>query len=92
MGLYRGREDKPFDKAVAEALRSVIRYLAIGLAVSESPSPPTEDAAVVAEEDLGIGCFTGAVITGAGGVAPVIAACGLDRGFSAPCAEGTRSR
>jgi DNA-binding CsgD family transcriptional regulator len=63
ISLYRGKGDKPFDKASAEALRSVIRYLATGLAVNPS-AQRTEDAAVVAEEDLGIVSLTGAVITG----------------------------
>ena len=63
ISLYRGAGDKPFDKASADALRSVIRYLATGLAVSPSPQR-TEDAAVVVEEDLGVVGLTGAVITG----------------------------
>ena len=62
IGLYRGAADEPFDKADAETLRSVLRYLATGLGASAS-SAPAEDAAVVAEEDLGIVHPAGTVLS-----------------------------
>ena len=40
VSFYRGIADKPFDKESADTLRSVIRYLAIGLGISEQPSRP----------------------------------------------------
>lgn len=61
ISFYRGVADKPFDKGSADTLRSVLRYLATGLGASAS-NAPSEDAAVVAEEDLGIVSFTGAMI------------------------------
>ena len=60
VSFYRGIADKPFDKESADTLRSVIRYLATGLGVSDSMSR-SEDAAVVVEEDLGIVSLTGAI-------------------------------
>ena len=62
ISFYRGVVDKPFDKESADALRSVIRYLATGLGVSAAPSR-SEDGAVVVEEDLGIVSFTGTMIS-----------------------------
>jgi DNA-binding CsgD family transcriptional regulator len=62
ISFYRGASDRPFDKGEAETLRSVLRYLATGLGVS-APSTPPEDAAVVAEEDLGIVSPGGAMIS-----------------------------
>src|SRR6266581_1488334 len=61
ISFYRGVADKPFDKESAHTLRSVLRYLATGLGASAS-NTPSEDAAVVAEEDLGVVSFTGAMI------------------------------
>jgi DNA-binding CsgD family transcriptional regulator len=61
ISFYRGFADKPFDKECADTLRSLIRYLAIGLGTNNS-QPRLEDEAVVAEEDLGIVSFTGAMI------------------------------
>jgi DNA-binding CsgD family transcriptional regulator len=62
ISLYRGIADNPFDKECADTLRSLIRYLAIGLGADPSQSR-LEDEAVVVEEDLGIVSFSGAVIS-----------------------------
>jgi DNA-binding NarL/FixJ family response regulator len=62
ISFYRGASDKPFDKGSADTLRSVLRYLATGLATRAS-NAPTEEAAVVAEEDLGIVSLAGAEIS-----------------------------
>jgi DNA-binding NarL/FixJ family response regulator len=62
ISLYRGAADKPFDKASADTLRSVLRYLATGLGASAAHTP-AEDAAVVAQEDLGIVRLDGAIIS-----------------------------
>src|SRR5262249_7787620 len=61
ISLYRGRADKPFDRGSADTLRSVLRYLATGLGANGS-NVTTDDATVVAEEDLGIVSRAGAVI------------------------------
>jgi len=61
ISFYRGIADKPFDKETSKTLRSVLRYLATGLAVSVSSSP-SQDEAVVVEEDLGIVSVDGALI------------------------------
>jgi DNA-binding CsgD family transcriptional regulator len=61
ISFYRGVADKPFDKESADALRSVIRYLATGLGVSTAPSH-SADGSVGVEEDLGIVSPTGALI------------------------------
>jgi DNA-binding CsgD family transcriptional regulator len=61
ISFYRGVADKPFDKGRADTLRSVLRYLAAGLGASAS-STPAEDAAVVAEEDLGLVSPAGTMI------------------------------
>ena len=60
VSFYRGIADKPFDKESADTLRSVIRYLATGLGVSDSTSR-SDDAAVVVEEDLGVVSLTGVI-------------------------------
>jgi DNA-binding NarL/FixJ family response regulator len=62
LSFYRGVADKPFDKANADTLRSVLRYLATGLGAS-AWNAPAEEAAVVAEEDLGIVSFSGTMIS-----------------------------
>jgi DNA-binding CsgD family transcriptional regulator len=62
ISFYRGVADKPFDKESADNLRSVLRYLATGLAVSASYAL-AEDAAVVAEEDLGVVTPAGALLS-----------------------------
>ena len=61
ISFYRGLDDKPFDKECADTLRSVIRYVAAGLGVRSAQSP-SEDAAVVVEEDLGVVSLTGVMI------------------------------
>lgn len=61
ISFYRGASDRPFDKECADALRSVIRYLTVGLA-PHSTAVPSSDEAVVAEEDLGIVSAAGDVI------------------------------
>jgi DNA-binding CsgD family transcriptional regulator len=53
ISFYRGAADKSFDKESADTLRSVLRYLAIGLGASAS-NAAAKDEAVVAEEDLGL--------------------------------------
>ncbi len=62
VSLYRGSGDKPFDRASAEMLRSVLRYLATGLGASAS-NTAVEEAALVAEENLGIVSLTGTAIS-----------------------------
>jgi DNA-binding NarL/FixJ family response regulator len=62
ISFYRGVADNPFDKANADTLRSVLRYLATGLGTSPS-NTPAEEAAVVAEEDLGIVSLAGAMVS-----------------------------
>ena len=62
ISFYRGAADKPFDKGSADTLRSVLRYLATGLGASASNAPP-EEAAVVAEEDLGLVSLAGSMIS-----------------------------
>jgi len=62
ISFYRGVADKPFDKGSADTLRSVLRYVATGLGAGASSSP-SEDAAVIVEEDLGIVSVTGAMIS-----------------------------
>ena len=62
ISFYRGKADKPFDNTSADTLRSVIRYLGTGLGAIAG-LPHTDDAAVIAEEDLGIVSTTGAVIS-----------------------------
>ena len=62
ISFYRGVADKPFDKESANTLRSVLRYLATGLGAGASSSP-SDDAAIVVEEDLGIVAVTGAMIS-----------------------------
>jgi DNA-binding CsgD family transcriptional regulator len=62
ISFYRGVADKPFDKGSAATLRSVLRYLATGLGASAS-STPAEDAAVVAEEHLGLVSPAGTMIS-----------------------------
>jgi hypothetical protein len=62
ISFYRGVADNSFDKQSTDTLRSVIRYLAIGLGTGPLPSP-SEDSAVVVEEDLGIVSVTGAMIS-----------------------------
>jgi DNA-binding CsgD family transcriptional regulator len=61
ISFYRGLADHPFDRDNADTLRALLRYLATGLGVSDSPSR-SGDAAVVVEEDLGIVGLTGALI------------------------------
>jgi DNA-binding CsgD family transcriptional regulator len=61
VSLYRGVADKPFDRESADTLRSLLRYLADGLGASDSLSP-SDEAAVVVEEDLGIVSLTGTMI------------------------------
>jgi DNA-binding NarL/FixJ family response regulator len=62
ISFYRGAADKPFDKRSAADLRSVLRYLATGLGASAS-NALAQDAAVVADEDLGIVSFAGTMIS-----------------------------
>jgi len=62
LSLYRGAADKPFDKTNGETLRSVLRYLATGLGAIAS-NTTVEEAAVVAEEDLGVVSRTGTMIS-----------------------------
>src|SRR5213593_3335048 len=61
ISFYRGSADKPFNKESADTLRSVLRYLATGLGANAS-NMTADDAAVVAEEDLGIVNRAGMVI------------------------------
>jgi len=61
VSFYRGIADKPFNKECAGMLRSLLRYLAIGLGAGGASSP-SEEAAVVADEDLGIVSPTGAIV------------------------------
>jgi DNA-binding NarL/FixJ family response regulator len=62
ISFYRGAADEPFDKGSADTLRSVLRYLATGLGAGASNAPP-EEAAVVAEEDLGVVSLAGSMIS-----------------------------
>lgn len=62
ISFYRGAGDKPFNKDDAETLRSLLRYLAIGLDMGAA-SKRVEDSAVVVEEDLGIVSTDGAMIS-----------------------------
>jgi len=62
ISFYRGAADKPFGKGDAETLRSVLRYLAIGLGAN-ARSTPQEDTAITVEEDLGIVSIAGAIIS-----------------------------
>ena len=61
VSFYRGRGDKPFGKIEADALRSVIRYLGVGLA-STAPSLEGDDSAVITDEELGIVSRTGTLV------------------------------
>jgi DNA-binding CsgD family transcriptional regulator len=60
VSLYRGRADRPFGTEDAETLRSLLRYLASGLAPrtgsAEDPAP-----SVVVEEHLGIANADGSI-------------------------------
>ncbi len=61
ISFYRGIADKPFDRACADTLRSVIRYVSSGL--SPKPiAPHTEVDAVVVEEELGVVSLAGKMI------------------------------
>jgi DNA-binding CsgD family transcriptional regulator len=62
VSFYRGAADEPFDKEDANTLRSVLRYLAIGLGASIS-NATAKDEAVVAEEDLGIVSLAGEIVS-----------------------------
>jgi DNA-binding CsgD family transcriptional regulator len=59
--FYRGIVDAPFDRESAAALRTLLRYLASGLGSSDSLSP-SDDAAVVVEEELGLVSSTGTML------------------------------
>ena len=60
ISFYRGAADKSFDKEDANTLRSVLRYLAIGLGASAS-NAAAKDEGVVAEEDFGMVNLAGTV-------------------------------
>jgi DNA-binding CsgD family transcriptional regulator len=62
ISFYRGRADKQFDTGSANTLRSLLRYLAIGLG-AEAPSSIADGTAVVAEEDLGVVSTNGTIIS-----------------------------
>jgi DNA-binding NarL/FixJ family response regulator len=62
ISFYRGAADSRFDRESADTLRSVLRYLAIGLGACASNTAP-KDEAVVAEEDLGVVSLEGEVIS-----------------------------
>ena len=61
ISFYRGVTDKPFNKESADTLRSLLRYLAIGLAADAGPRT-SEDVSIMVEEDLGIVSSNGALI------------------------------
>jgi DNA-binding CsgD family transcriptional regulator len=61
ISFYRGQADCSFDRQDADALRSVIRYLAVGLEpVSSTPQP--DDITPTREEELGIVTSTGVIV------------------------------
>lgn len=62
VSFYRGVADEPFDKESAETLRSVLRYLATGLGAT-APRTPSDDEAVVTEEELGIVSAAGEILS-----------------------------
>jgi len=66
ISFYRGAGDNAFDRAGADTLRALIRYLAAGLGVGPSSSA-AEEAAVTVEEDLGIVSTRGSMISGSAG-------------------------
>jgi DNA-binding CsgD family transcriptional regulator len=62
ISFYRGVADQPFDSATARTLRSVLRYLAAGLA-HMTAAASAGDSAVVVEEQLGIVTPQGAIVS-----------------------------
>jgi DNA-binding CsgD family transcriptional regulator len=62
ISFYRGATDKPFDKEDADTLRSVLRYLATGLGTA-ALKKPSEDEAVVTEEELGVVSAAGEILS-----------------------------
>jgi DNA-binding CsgD family transcriptional regulator len=62
ISFYRGAGDKPFDKESAATLRSVLRYLALGLGRTAADAV-ANDEAVVAEEDLGVVSLAGEIVS-----------------------------
>jgi DNA-binding CsgD family transcriptional regulator len=66
ISFYRGIGDNAFDRASADTLRALIRYLAMGLGGSASSSV-AEGGAVTVDEDVGIVSSSGSLISGSEG-------------------------
>jgi hypothetical protein len=63
LSLYRGERDRPFGPPDAQALRGLLRYLAVGLAEPDRPATRSEESVVV-EEQLGIVTNAGEIVSG----------------------------
>jgi len=62
LSLYRGANDRPFDRNDAATMRELLRYLSVGLGRS-ALKPSADESSIMVEEELGVVLLDGSVVS-----------------------------